>query len=323
MKLKYKNELVRSMEYLSRKKDTIFLGQSVSYSGNAIFNTLTKVKENKKIELPVAEDMQMGMSIGLAMNGYVPITCYPRFDFLVLAFNQLVNHLDKMKSMTNSQFKPKVIIRTSVGSKKPLNGGVQHTQDYTEIFKKTLNGYQNLAKKHPNLNYNPLSLKKSTWSLGLTYMGYSGYYNPFTGEAQVNGLIKLHKFPVVSCHEQAHQLGYAAENEANFIAALATINNEDEFIQYTGYIFALRYCVNEIASRDLDTYRELLTTINPGILKSYKEMRDFWRSYENPFEVISKLFWDQFLKANNQSKGIKSYNYMVALIINYYENQQF
>tara|TARA_B100000795_G_C22601403_1_gene361419 strand:+ start:59 stop:601 length:543 start_codon:yes stop_codon:yes gene_type:complete len=149
MKLKYKNELVRSMEYLSRKKDTIFLGQSVSYSGNAIFNTLTKVKENKKIELPVAEDMQMGMSIGLAMNGYVPITCYPRFDFLVLAFNQLVNHLDKMKSMTNSQFKPKVIIRTSVGSKKPLNGGVQHTQDYTEIFKKTLTEVKVIYLKDP------------------------------------------------------------------------------------------------------------------------------------------------------------------------------
>lgn len=195
--------------------------------------------------------------------------------------------------------------------------------DHQQIFDMTLNGYENLTKKHPNLSYSPLSLKKSTWSLGLTYMGYSGYYNPFSGEAQVNGLIKLHKFPVVSCHEQAHQIGYAAENEANFIAALATLNNDDEFIQYTGYIFALRYCVNEIARRDLDTYHELLKTINPGILKSYKEMRDFWKSYENPFEVVSKTFWDLFLKSNNQSKGIKSYSYMVALIVNYYEDKPF
>jgi len=200
---------------------------------------------------------------------------------------------------------------------------IESPYDHKQIFKMTLNGYENLAKKHPNLSYSPLSLKKSTWSLGLTYMGYSGYYNPFSGEAQVNGLIKLHKFPVVSCHEQAHQIGYAAENEANFIAALATLNNDDEFIQYTGYIFALRYCVNEIARRDIDTYHVLLKTINPGILKSYKEMREFWRSYENQFEVISKLFWDQFLKANNQSKGIKSYSYMVALIVNYYESEPF
>jgi len=194
---------------------------------------------------------------------------------------------------------------------------------HKEIFNLTQNGYTTISKKHPNLTYSPISLKKSMWSLGLTYMGYSGYYNPFSGEAQVNSMIKLHKFPVVSCHEQAHQLGYAAENEANFIAALATINNEDAFFQYTGYIFSLRYCINEIARRDIDTYHEILKTVNPGILASYKEMRDFWKSYENPFEVISKIFWDQFLKANNQSKGIKSYSYMVALIVNYYEDNPF
>ena len=108
------------------------------YSGNAIFNTLVEVPKKKKIELPVFEDIQMGMSMGMALNGFIPITCYPRFDFLLLAMNQLVNHLDKVRVMSNNEFKPKVIIRTSVGSKKPLNGGVQHTQDYTKIFKNIL-----------------------------------------------------------------------------------------------------------------------------------------------------------------------------------------
>ncbi len=190
-----------------------------------------------------------------------------------------------------------------------------------EIFEKSVNGYQNLEKEYPNLRYSPKSIKKSGWSLGLTYMGYSGYYNPLTGEAQVNNLIKTYKFPVVSCHEQAHQIGYAAENEANFIATLATLHNDDPYIQYTGYIFALRYCVNEIARRDMDTYHEILPSINYGILESYREMREFWESYENPFEDVSKLFWDQFLKANNQSKGIMSYSYMVALVVNYFEDR--
>jgi hypothetical protein len=190
-----------------------------------------------------------------------------------------------------------------------------------EIFEKSLKVYQNLEKIHPSLGYHPKSIKKSGWSLGLTYMGYSGYYNPFSGEAQVNSLIKNYKFPVVSCHEQAHQLGYAAENEANFIATLATLNNDNTYIQYAGYIFALRYCVNEIARRDMDTYHEIIETINPGILASYKEMRDFWQSYKNPFEVVSKVFWDTFLKANNQSNGIMSYSYMVALVVNYYEDK--
>jgi len=190
-----------------------------------------------------------------------------------------------------------------------------------EIFKKSVQGYEHLKEEFPSLAYKAKSIKKSGWSLGLTYMGYSGYYNPFTGEAQVNNLIKTYKFPVVSCHEEAHQLGYAAENEANFIAALATIKSDDTFIQYSGYIFTLRYCVNEIARRDMDTYNEIVSTINPGILKSYREMRDFWASYKNPLENLSKIFWDNFLKANNQPKGLQSYSYMVALIVNYFEDK--
>ena len=134
----YREELIRSMNYLSKKKDTIFIGQSVNFSGNAIFNTLSSIPERKKIELPVFEEVQMGMSIGLALNGFIPITCYPRFDFLILAMNQLVNHLDKIRLMSDNTFKPRVIIRTSIGSKAPLDGGVQHTQDYTKIFKSTL-----------------------------------------------------------------------------------------------------------------------------------------------------------------------------------------
>ncbi|MAP81437.1 MAG: amino acid permease [Aequorivita sp.] len=190
-----------------------------------------------------------------------------------------------------------------------------------EIFEKTLNGYKNLEKEFPKLAISPRSLKKSGWSLGLTIMGYSGYLNPFSGEAQVNNLITTYKFPVVACHEEAHQIGFAAENEANFIASLATLHNDDPYIQYAGYIFTLRYLINEIARRDEAKYFELLTTINPGILESYKEMRDFWKRYENPLEDFSKIFWDNFLKANNQSRGIMSYDYMVALIVNYFEDR--
>ena len=113
------------MNWLSKKNNTIFLGQSVSFSGNAIFNTLKDIDNSKKIELPVFEELQMGMATGMAMEGLVPINCYPRFDFLILAMNQLVNHLDKLQIMSDGIFKPKVIIRVAIGSKKPLNGGVK------------------------------------------------------------------------------------------------------------------------------------------------------------------------------------------------------
>jgi len=97
--MKYKDELIKSMNYLAKNDKTIFLGQSVSYSGNAIFNTLSEIPDEKKIETPVFEDVQMGLSLGLALNGFIPVTCYPRFDFLILALNQMINHLDKIKFM--------------------------------------------------------------------------------------------------------------------------------------------------------------------------------------------------------------------------------
>jgi pyruvate/2-oxoglutarate/acetoin dehydrogenase E1 component len=136
--MKYKDELIRSMEWLAEKDDTTFIGQSVAYSGNAIYNTLKTIDIEKRIEVPVFEEVQMGMCTGMAMNGIVPICCFPRFDFILRCMDALVNHLDKMQHMTEGTFKPKVIMRTSIGSTDPLNGGVQHTQDYTDPIKRML-----------------------------------------------------------------------------------------------------------------------------------------------------------------------------------------
>ena len=136
--LRYKNEIIRSMEWLGKKEDTIFIGQAVKYSGNAMYNTTKTISDNKKIEVPVFEDVQMGMSMGMALEGFVPITCYPRFDFLILATNQLVNHLDKISIISEGQFQPRVIIRTSIGSRIPLDAGEQHTQDHTQAYRSLL-----------------------------------------------------------------------------------------------------------------------------------------------------------------------------------------
>ena len=131
----YKDEIVNAMILLAKDKRTIFLGQSVSYPGSAIYGTCKDIPESEKIELPLIEDMQMGMSIGLSLEGYIPVSIYPRFDFLIIATNQLVNHLDKIEKMSAGRYKPKVIIRTVVGSTKPLYPGEQHCSDYTDAYK--------------------------------------------------------------------------------------------------------------------------------------------------------------------------------------------
>ena len=115
----YKDELVRSMDWLAKKKDTIFLGQSVKYSGNAIFNTLKTVPKYKKLETPIDRDAN-GYFYWFSFGGLRSNYYLPRFDFLLLACNQLVNHLDKINYMSNGKMIPKVIIRTSNRSEKAL-----------------------------------------------------------------------------------------------------------------------------------------------------------------------------------------------------------
>ena len=133
--MKYFNELKRAMNYLAENEKTVFVGQSVEVPGTAMFNTLEGINPKKLIELPVAEEMQMGMTIGFALNGNIPISIFPRWNFLILAMNQLINHLDKINVMSNNGFKVKTIIRTGVGSQRPLHPQQQHIGDFTEEVK--------------------------------------------------------------------------------------------------------------------------------------------------------------------------------------------
>jgi pyruvate/2-oxoglutarate/acetoin dehydrogenase E1 component len=129
----YKDALSNAMKELGKLDNTIFIGQQIIYAGNPMSTTLTEVPKEKMIEVPVMEETQMGMSLGLAMTGKSVITFYPRWDFLICATNQLINHIDKYQLMTNKL--PHIIIRLGKGSDKPLDPGHQHKGNYFEEFK--------------------------------------------------------------------------------------------------------------------------------------------------------------------------------------------
>lgn len=178
---------------------------------------------------------------------------------------------------------------------------------------------------HPNYiqtRLYPFKVKKSLLSLPLSYMGYSGYLNPFTLESQVNTKMPIQSLITTSLHETAHQLGYAAEKEANFIAYISAISSEDPYIQYAGKTFAFRYLLNDLYKLDSEKAKKKLKLLNPGILKNFKEVSDFWKKFENPFEIIFEKTYDSYLKANGQKSGIKSYNEMVGLVINYHKKKR-
>ena len=137
------------MDFLGTKKETIFIGQAVEVPGTAMSNTLKDIPKKKLLELPVAEEMQMGMSLGLAMNGNIPISIFPRWNFFFLATNQLVNHLDKFRVFSHEEYVPKVICRVGVGSVRPMHPQAQHIGDYTEAYRKMLSNVEIIRFDEP------------------------------------------------------------------------------------------------------------------------------------------------------------------------------
>lgn len=124
------------MRWLAQNPRVLFIGQNVVYGGAvAIAETLEDTPTCRRLEFPVAEELQLGVSLGLALEGFVPVSIFPRMDFLMRAADQLVNHLDKMEEMSLGRFRPRVVIRTGVGGQYPLNPGPQHRQDHTEALK--------------------------------------------------------------------------------------------------------------------------------------------------------------------------------------------
>jgi len=191
-----------------------------------------------------------------------------------------------------------------------------------EMYKKALIGFTILSEKYPQLKYKHLSVKSSLMSSLQSYNGTSGYMNPLTGEAQVNDKIPKTGYPVVTCHEMAHQIGWAAENEANFVGFLAATSNTDIYFKYAGYKMATQYLLSELYKRDKNEYQKIYTSINKGIKKDFKESYLFWKSYKNPFEPLVKKGYNAYLKANKQTKGIQSYNYVVDLLIAYLKKEK-
>ncbi|HEY6142305.1 MAG TPA: DUF3810 domain-containing protein [Flavobacterium sp.] len=192
-----------------------------------------------------------------------------------------------------------------------------------QAFEMNLKGYTTLSNQYSFFKYTNPSIKKSLFSLPLTYMGFGGYLNPFTNEAQVNDLMPMYNFPTTSCHEMAHQMGFASESECNFIGFLASVKNKDLYFQYSGYSFALRYCLGNWYVRDEKVFDELLKTVHPGILKNYKESEDFWKQYDTFIDKGFHIFYDTFLKINQQKNGTDSYSKFVNLMVNYYKGKDF
>lgn len=134
----YHAALTHAMAALANERSALFMGQGVGCAGTTMTDTLASVPKDKLLEFPVAEDLQMGTAIGMALGGWLPVCIFPRWNFLLCAANQLINHLDRLPMYSVGAYNPKVIIRTAVPITSPFYPGPQHSDDFTEAFEKML-----------------------------------------------------------------------------------------------------------------------------------------------------------------------------------------
>lgn len=196
-------------------------------------------------------------------------------------------------------------------------------QNYTaaELQLTAKEAYDQLGKTQPFFDYKIPVLKPVLNSWVITKIGLEGYYSPPTGEANINLLVPTSGLPFIACHEMAHQIGIAREDEANLIGYLVSTASKDLNFQYAGYYSILRNVMFEIRLKSPEDYKRLYQELNALTIADYKNERIFWKKYNNDmFDYFGAVF-DKFLKINNQHKGTDSYQDIVLWVYNIHEKE--
>ena len=194
------------------------------------------------------------------------------------------------------------------------------------IYREAYRSYEAVSIDFDFLNYRNRSVKASLFSSMGDYMGFSGYYNPLTGEAQLRTDIPRVLIPYITCHEMAHQLGYASESEANFVGYLAAAASKDVYFRYSVYLDLFSYAQSEEIflygkEKDFKNFaavikqnRDRLDTL---VKKDRREIREFFTKRKNRISPAVTSLYDQYLKLNQQAQGVNSYNEVIGWLIAY------
>ena len=217
---------------------------------------------------------------------------------------------DDLKSLTVSLISKVNITRVGLGD------SVTYPSK-AEIFSMAKNAYENAEQKFPFLDYDVKSVKSSMWGWLGNYLGFLGYYDPFTGEAQVNTTVPAFVIPYTTCHEIGHQLGYGTEDEANFSGYLAAMSSTDERFHYSAYFDLFNYANRQLFMRDSVAARANYKLLDTMVKKDIQSYRKFIIDHKNPIEPFINIIYGKYLEANNQPNGLNTYDEVVGWLIAY------
>jgi hypothetical protein len=212
-----------------------------------------------------------------------------------------------------------VLIQKVNNSKKILLEREPRKLKSREIFDRANAAYEQANTRYPFLYYHPSSIKVSMWGWLGNYLGFLGYYNPFTGEAQVNTSVPKFSQPYTTCHEIAHQLGYAKENEANFVGYLAAAASNDPAFHYSVYLDLFLYAERNLYKADTAAAKMFLSQLLPEVKNDIKEWQKFHNRHKNPAEPVIRWLYGKYLENNQQPSGVLSYDEVTGFMISYYK----
>lgn len=189
----------------------------------------------------------------------------------------------------------------------------------TTLFNGAVDAYRRLALENAIFEYRAPSVKPSIYSYLGNYLGFTGYYNPFTGESQVNTAVPAFIRPFTTCHEIGHALGYAKESEANFAGYLSAIQSTDSAFLYSVYFEMFAYSARYLYYSDSLSLQRITNGLLPGVKSDIRALREFLKKYDTPIESAIDRLYAQYLVANEQPSGRMSYNEVVGMLIAYYK----
>ena len=191
--------------------------------------------------------------------------------------------------------------------------------DYSEMNKKLNEAYKKACEKYTFIAPMYSNVKTVMLSEPMTYTHISGVYTYYTGEANINVNFPDYTLPYIAAHELSHQRGVAREDEANFMAFLVCLESDDPYIRYSGYMNLFEYVISALYSANKNMYYTLMETADYRIRYEMIAYNEFFEKYkESVASEVSGTVNDNYLKAQGQTDGTKSYGRVVDLAVAYY-----
>ena len=187
-----------------------------------------------------------------------------------------------------------------------------------QIFRESVYAFYNLEAEFPFLTHRDREPKPLLISFLMRYTNYTGFYFPFTGEANINILAPRSQIPATVLHEFVHQRGIASENEANFLAILAGIKSENPIFAYSAYLMGYSYLANALNRAAPELFREIHDSLNDYVRADLANIRNY-HARQNPVAVrVTNVIYNQMLRSYGEESGIRSYGEVVDLLIVYF-----